>query len=171
MIDRAHVAFLVEAGLTMPGHDGLRWYHGDRLHYLRDADDAARVGRMLWDANRASVQARYPDTIATWPENAPGEVGESFEYDAHRVPTSRVLSIGNGFRPVHTFKPGEVLKAIDCLDYQACEYDGWRTSEARAFLDALAACAIRQVAGYDAAEWGAPKGWVEAFESMATPAR
>jgi hypothetical protein len=50
------------------------------------------------------------------------------------------------------------FKLIQCLDYQSCETDDWRDSEACAFLDWLqskaAAAVIRALPAYDAAPWG-----------------
>ena len=49
--------------------------------------------------------------------------------------------------------PVQVLKAIECLEYQSCEHPGWKTSEARTFLKSLEAKAISQLQGYDEADW------------------
>ena len=40
--------------------------------------------------------------------------------------------------------------------HQACEHEGWDTSEAHTFVDALRRHASTRFPGYDAAEWGAP---------------
>jgi len=51
----------------------------------------------------------------------------------------------------------QVLKSIDCLDYQSCEHPGWAASEAKAFIDRLQSAAIHALPGYEAAIWGAPE--------------
>lgn len=141
MVDREHVTYLVDAAMSraiVRNHHSISWYH-DGQHYTLGCGDyarAAEVGQMLWDANKESVQARYPDTA-----------DETLVYDEHNP------CFG------HTFNPVEVIKAIRCFDYQACEYEGWKTSEARAFLEALKHHAIAALPGMEAAAWGAPKNY------------
>jgi hypothetical protein len=47
-----------------------------------------------------------------------------------------------------------VFKAIDCLDYQSCEHDGWHTSNAWRVLESLRELVCQHVDGYDGAPWG-----------------
>lgn len=63
--------------------------------------------------------------------------------------------------------PVAVVKACDCLTYQACDWSGWDESEAAAHLAAIRAAALamvnggrylpnvggRDLPGYDAAAW------------------
>jgi hypothetical protein len=50
--------------------------------------------------------------------------------------------------------PVQVLKAVHCYEYQACEHPGWEESEARKFCQQLTEVAITKLPGYDAAPWG-----------------
>ncbi len=64
--------------------------------------------------------------------------------------------------------PVDIVKACDCLDYQACDWSGWDASEAAAVLREIRAAAVavaaamlrlpgnpegRELPGYDAAAW------------------
>ena len=56
--------------------------------------------------------------------------------------------------------PVLALKALDCLEYQCAEFDGWDDCEAYRFCQALRRHLISQLPGYDDAPWGiAPDGW------------
>ena len=53
-------------------------------------------------------------------------------------------------------EPIQLIKAVKCFMYQACETDDWEQSEAFAFCQGLISKYICKLPGYDAAEWGAP---------------
>ncbi|SLC86610.1 hypothetical protein [Mycobacteroides abscessus] len=132
LVDPEHINVLIHAGLPRQYPNiGLRWYYRDannQEHYERlDYDTADRVGQMLLDANAASVNHRYDEN-------------EMYIYSYAQ--------------PQHTnWSPVEVLKAIHCYQYQACEPDDWKTSEAHAFCDALTHYVINKTPGYDQAPW------------------
>ena len=80
-------------------------------------DEATEKGQMLWRENVISVSYRYnlPTRDATELAQYEGDV-EAYEY-APCAPTGP-----------------EIDAAIDCLDYQSCEHDGWEASAAHALL-------------------------------------
>jgi hypothetical protein len=83
-------------------------------------DEANEKGQMLWRENVVSVAYRY--SLAT--RNA----AELAEYE--------------GDVEAYNYTPcdptGETIDAaIDCLDYQSCEHDGWLASAAYALLSDL----------------------------------
>ena len=83
-------------------------------------NQAKLIAQMLTEANAASVAYRYRETSKT-----------------HSV---CMRSITKYF---HNLKPSaEVLKLIDCLDYQSCEVPGWLTDYAKTLLDDIKLCAI-----------------------------
>lgn len=131
LVDPEHIHVLVHAGLSRK-YVGIpfTWYYRDannQEHYERLNDATAdRVGQMLLDANAASVNHRYDED-------------ELYVY-SYRAPQ-------------YTWSPVEVLKAIHCYQYQACEPDDWKSSEANAFCDYLTHHVINKMAGYDAAPW------------------
>ena len=147
MIDREHVQFLVSAAekLARDSAYGLSYYHDGRSVEIvpSDRDQLTKIGQALWDANLKSINTRYPDTVG-YPERCPGPCDETFVY-AHSKDW-----------PYHEIELVQVFKAIKCLEYQACEYDGWEASEAYAVLQAIKEAAIKALPGYEEAEWGAP---------------
>ena len=49
--------------------------------------------------------------------------------------------------------PVQVLKACKGLEYQSCEHPGWESSDAHYVLRAITAFAVRQLPGYEDADW------------------
>tara|TARA_R110002012_G_scaffold12735_7_gene56274 strand:+ start:1791 stop:2273 length:483 start_codon:yes stop_codon:yes gene_type:complete len=50
--------------------------------------------------------------------------------------------------------PGEMFKAINCLEYQSCEFDGWYESDAYKLLRIIRNSTQERVQGYEDAPWG-----------------
>jgi hypothetical protein len=140
IVDKAHIDTLVQAGLAYGRRYTLAWYHdhepttdeGSRTrtntrHELsREAAD--RVGAMLWNTNRASVDYRYE---------------EANDREVYRYRHNVCLPMA----------PVAVLKAIDCYEYQSCEHPEWESSEARAFCSVLRKAMICALPGYEEAAW------------------
>lgn len=91
-------------------------------------DDPSALGLMLWRENHFSVNSRYNET--RMPEG----------YKFTRFPGK--------------IDPVVVLKQIACYEYQSCEHDGWKTSDAFKFCQALTSEMINALPGYEAAPWG-----------------
>lgn len=89
----------------------------------------AWLTEQLYDANQASMQTRYDDLD----DDFPGP-----KYLGYGPPAMTTV---------------EALKAIACLDYQCCEYGGWKTSLAYSFVMSLRTQLIPQLPGYDEAPW------------------
>ena len=150
LVDEHHVCYLVAAALalTTARRDSVyRWWYGNpgRSPVLSvgasDAEKAA-VASMLWAENLRSVRARYPS------EKAYADGRES----VYVVPPSKVARMVWADFPLPC-----VIKACDCFDYQICETDDWRESQAFAFVSQLRLLAVRSMPGYDVAPWGAPE--------------
>jgi len=135
IVDAEHIHVLVWAGLNIR-YGPLRWRASDPTmpggHHWREltADTVDPTGQMLLDANIASVNHRYAENngpaIYTW-----------------RTPRHRRWS------------PVELLKALNCYDYQASEPDDWEQSQAHAFVQELQGALIGQLPRYDDADtWG-----------------
>lgn len=158
LVSKPHIDALVYAALSRR-RCGLSWYDCDpvaleaqftsSLDYFavlhvhhREArhEDADRLGRMLWQENLASVTARYPDDASG---ERPGPCGLTDEQIAAYTYTS----------PRTRLEPVAILKALHCYEYQSCEHDGWRGSEAYQFCQALQAAMISALPGYDEADW------------------
>lgn len=91
--------------------------------------NASEIGQKLLDENFRSVNYRYREN----------DKAERFEYRAVRS---------------DDYSAVDVLKAINCLDYQSCETDDWSESEAWAILDGIKDTMIRNLPGYEAS-----RGW------------
>ena len=150
MVCDTHIDALITAGLEMVGSHTLRWmapaevpaegthqrgepwgptaieeYQRRKRELTRET--AGRVGAMLLAENALSVQHRYDSDEPEEP------------YLCTRF--SRPLT------------PVQVLKAIDCFEYQSCEHPEWKDSEAHAFCQALRGAMIDRLPGYDEADW------------------
>ena len=88
---------------------------------LATLDDATAYGQTLWRENVISVAHRYQLATRNASELAEyeGDV-EAYEYEPQAAPDTR-----------------HIIEAIDCLDFQSCEHDGWQASEAYAQLGKL----------------------------------
>ena len=87
-----------------------------------------QVGQMLLDTNAASAGARHEET----PE----------------------LYIYSYTTPVRfDWEAVDVLKAISCYEYQACEAPGWERSAARTFCEGLRRAVTPALPGYTDAPW------------------
>lgn len=143
IVHTEHIRTLVWAGLnyTRPGSH-MTWHAPDPenavspetvqssfgRHYRQLTQDSAEtVGQILLDENVRSVNHRYDED-------------EGYVYD-HAAPADR------------RWTPVEILKAIDCYEYQACETPEWNTSEAHAIITALRDTLGRTLPGYDNGPW------------------
>lgn len=98
--------------------------------------NATEIGRILLTENERSVSHRYPGD-----GDLPGTIGEE--------------AAGYTFRPVTgVLAPLVILKACECFDYQSCETDDYRESEACRIVDVIRSRAISRLPGYsDARGW------------------
>ena len=91
------------------------------------------LGRMLWRENMLSLGARYGDAVDE-------EALASYHFGL----TSALLSAS----------PAALIKNLHCYAYQACEHDGWETSDAKKLCDRLESWLVHRLPGYDKAPWG-----------------
>lgn len=157
VVSKRHIDLLVRAAEHYGKQGGqgsrMQWWQVDEngeyagWRYLEANEDdreeyytLSQLGQILVSENVRSVHDRYPDDDVDAGE-LPGPI------DAYYM-GPYVYS-----DPGHILSPGEVFKALDCYDYQSCEHDGWRKSEAFAFCVALRDAACRAVPGYEEAPW------------------
>ena len=120
-------------------------YDFNGVHNMRDHQVA---GQILWDENIRSVLCRYPYCSI---EDAPGPIGEDYKFLDGDVITGEYTDI-------------QIFKCIQCLDYQSCETNDWKQTEAYAILDTIkkeiierigmSEDEINELSEYDQAEWG-----------------
>jgi len=104
---------------------------------LVEPKDATTVGRMLTNANKRSIRARYGE----WDEGAAAV--QPYWHTPTREPISDL----------------SLLMQLNCYDYQTCEFDGYERSTAYKLVErmrkALAKQGItRNTPGYNDQPWG-----------------
>ena len=135
---RPYVARLVAE--EIPDADGM----GDS-----SPDLASNAAVILARSNLKSVATRYPND---GDGERPGQpAGSDLDYILLCSQAARRF-LGDAER-----NPVQVLKAVACLDYQSCEYEGGRDSTARKILNLVEDAAVSALPGYEDAEWGWPE--------------
>lgn len=150
MVSIEHIRALVNAGLNLtygplswqralPTTEQLERSHERGMPWSPDAPEIAReirtvltpdtaeaVGVMLMAQNRRSMDFRYDET----------EIEDLY---THEPSTPRTVV--------------ELLKAIDCYEYQACETPDWEVTEAYRFCEALRRELTYHLPGWGQAAW------------------
>ena len=88
--------------------------YGERYVEIRGGDEDNLV-RELWHANKISLDARYDDPSGLLHDDL----------------------VSDTWRPIYDVSMPEILGAIACYEYQACESNTWRYSFAKAYCEAL----------------------------------
>lgn len=149
VVDKAHINAMIDAGLRVK-YPPMTWHHNDKPHELT-AGNASEVGQMLLDECVKSVSYRYEDSKVTeLLGRTDAEYLLPFEYRRFANPPS----------------PVEILKQIDCYEYQSCEHPEWESSESHSFCQALRHCTIDRLPGYDEAPWGWEKWPTETMQRI-----
>jgi hypothetical protein len=107
-------------------HDRYGSYVGVNIREV----DWRLIFRELARENVRSLRARYPSDPPTC------------------VRPTRTLS------EYPTLEPVSAIKQAQCYEYQACEHDGWATSEAQKITRQIIGTAITALPGFEAAPWG-----------------
>lgn len=95
-------------------------------------EDFKSIYSVLAAENVRSVCCRYD-----------GDKAENYEDFVHpRTVTPHVVDT-----------PVEILKLVECLDYQSCETDDWQDTRACKILGRIRNAAINSLPGYDDAKW------------------
>ena len=120
----------IDALLTFaqrPQYDSPASYYKENGTTVTFYDNLNAIGQILLDENVRSVNFRYEEQTDS----------PSYLYHPYR---------GN-------LTPVQIIKACDCLNYQSCETDDWKNTEAHLILDTIRERAINELPGMDAAEW------------------
>ena len=128
IVSPVHIHVLLDAALRYTEEIGLTVYTTDDQALTVDRTNCDAVGQMLLETNAASAGARHQEDT------------ELYIY-SYRTPVR------------FDWEAVDVLKAISCYEYQACEAPGWDTSTARAFCDGLRSAVIPALPGYTDAPW------------------
>lgn len=108
---------------------------------LKNADLATFYANVLYLENVRSVQHRYPED--TW-ETLPGPISK---------PLHCTVSNEEFYRHSDKINAVELLKLCNCIEYQSCETDDYKSSIAWRVLEAIRDAAVRRLPGYEEAEW------------------
>lgn len=95
-------------------------------------DDFKSIYKVLAAENVRSVCCRYEDDK---PENYAAFVS------------------GRGVKPHVVLDAVQVVKLADCLEYQSCETENYRETEAYKLLNRIRSAATYSLPGYDDAKW------------------
>jgi hypothetical protein len=121
------------------------WQHTRKNTLEAKIDTAQRVAKGLARENIRSVATRYPNDVdgsRPGPGLKDAEIEEAAAiYAAHFVVHPQRL------------KPIQILKLSRSLDYQSCETDDWKDTLAWRQLDWINGNAIRDLPGYENADW------------------
>lgn len=135
MVHEEHINVMIWAAVELgsPSHTGPVFRYLDnegQVHTLSalDPESLARAGQMLVDANAESMAARY------------GEHDHGYHYLYRRPTRSDWTRV-------------DVLGAISCYEYQACETGQFDGSEAGNFCQALRCGLIDRLPGMTDAPW------------------
>lgn len=126
IVSPEHLNVLLDAALRYTDEISMTVYAADGQALTIDRTNRDQVGQMLLDTNAASAGARHQEGNELYSYATPAR----FDWEAV-----------------------DVLKAIACYEYQACEAPGWDASTARAFCEALRRAVIPALPGYTDAPW------------------
>lgn len=107
----------------------LYYCHNDKVVHCEKNPDV--IGQVLLAENYRSVNHRYEEN-----DTAP-----SYKF--------RVLS--------KSFSAIQIIKACNCLEYQSCEHDEWKDSEAYKIVNSIREHAIINLKEYEDAQWEIPE--------------
>ena len=146
VVHRNHVLYLVAA--MLPGALGrypFSYCHVGRAVTIDTPAAAAIAANVLAAENARSVRARY---------------GERNDAPADTFRASQVPNL------VTSIDPAQVMRSVECLEYQSCETADWETTEAAAMLRALYRQAAHVLCERDATRRGVELVWgMDSFEA------
>lgn len=137
IVDHNHVWYMIVAGSYY------RTFIDSKRRPLSNFTDEEKrdFGQYLLDINIRSVRARCGNSL--W-YALPGPKDEAEVLPPRTVDWAVI-------------KPVELIKSVNCYEYQSCEDDHWPDSEAYRFCQRLKGAAEHNLQGYEEAEWGYPQ--------------
>lgn len=118
-----HINAMIRFGLTQNDTGPLAFRFGGHWKNYVTHESA----QVLVDQNYRALKTRY------------GDNGKP-----HRINYSP-------FDPIYS--PVEIIKACNCYNYQACETEDYKETQAAAIIKAIRELAIKNLPGYDNAQW------------------
>ena len=144
VVGKEHINKICTAAL-LARYGKMTYYYNEERHPVDD-ETIDSIGQMLLDENVKSVMYRYKDSQLT---DLPGKTDAEYI-----IPFKYIVELSS-------LSGIQIIKLIQCLEYQSCEHPEWKTSEAYAFLEALIRRQFDRIPGYDDAKWE----WTEPIEN------
>lgn len=152
IVDRHHVAYLAKIAATKTPH--LRHWFNSTKGLAEPGKLALAFANILAKENFRSVYHRYPDTDPDGPDawkgaaQPPGAIDAAEPFSVSEVEAMRFADES----------PAQIVAAVNCYAYQACESDDWTSTDAFRICAALYDyCARKLAEGQPVTErWGAP---------------
>lgn len=93
-------------------------------------EDLTATGEILRLANLESIHAKYQDTRGhdSDSDRLPGYIWDRVPYEYEIAPLLFIYS--EAYPPRRQIQILAALRLLDCYEYQACEFSGWRDSQA-----------------------------------------
>ena len=152
-----HIRAMVNAGLVSP-YGPLSWHTRDLIEAERER---AYRSREPWGPDAVETVGNVPRVLTPATAGAVGamllaENRRSVDYRYNEAEIEEVYTHG----PSRLRQALEILKAINCYEYQSCETSDWGQSEAYQFCQALRGLLVGQLPGYDEADsWPIQEPW------------
>lgn len=139
VVDKSTISAIIDGALKNGARyrSTFKWYHNNEWHELT-LSNADAIGQMLLNENIKSVSYRYQDSQVT---DLPGRTDASYI-----IPYKHPI-FGKQYPVI------QIIKLINCLDYQSCEHPEWDSSESKSFLDGLKNALICDLPGYEDSKW------------------
>lgn len=159
VVEDEHISALVNAAdhHARRGHGQFHWYAKDEdgatVHYelSRTGEDSVEPAY--------TVRPEYSSSDYAYPEH----IKVSFASLGAMLLAENMRSVNDRYDEddvEHIYQhsalhvtPVATLKATQCYEYQSCEHEGWETSAAKAFCEALTHSIISDLPGYEDAPW------------------
>ena len=151
VVSDKHITALIRAGLQNREARISFYQPGADARETIDCTNAEEFARDLKRENQQSVSVRYrtPGDYS----DLPGMADSGDEWAGSLGIVTSILGRPLLERVMNQPSPVAILKAISSYEYQTCEHDEWTGSRAQAFCEALRGQMIRDLPGYDEADW------------------
>lgn len=167
VVSKVHVDLLVRAALMLD-RESLSWWQVDdagggftgwrRVDEFAEAQgpeeqerrglvSPSQLGQLLVSENVRSVSHRYSEpgrTVYYGAEHA-ASMDDTPDEELPGPCDRYYLAPYVYENPGYTLTPGEIFGALSCFEYQSCEHDEWKSSEAFQVCDALRNLACSQL--------------------------
>jgi hypothetical protein len=107
------------------------------------------VSHKVWLGSKSAGPGDYESIYKTL-------AAENVRSVCHRYAADKAENYADFLKPQGKFvvdNPVSIIKLAQCLDYQSCETDDWKDTQACGILKSIINAAINALPGYDAAPW------------------